>query len=239
LLALRRCVTMQKSDLSLRACGMRKRWALIMLVGLITACVQAKERSRPSLLPTLSSMAPVIACIDAAPHDAKAALTACVKEAGIPFDKVEKEPELPADFKQYVILTWLMLDRDPSRPLKPESLTKAIDYARCIESAAYSDDAFSSRTRKGVEETRLRAEFACKDHPLSIRSLNPNAATLPPDIADRLFAKSVANLAFTYALKVNGWFPNEMRPCFRYLDGRPPSPGCAGKPEPRAPPPPK
>lgn len=218
------------------------RWcrALIMLFGMVMAsCAPAKERSRPSLLPELSNMAPVIGCIDAAPRDAKAVLAACAEQAGIPMDKDEPEPKSLADFKRDVILFWLMLDRDPSRPLKPESFTKAIDYAQCIESVAYSDDAFSSRTRNGVEETRQRAELAYKDHPLSIRSLNPNAATLPSDIADRLFAKSVANLAFTYALKANGWFPNEMRPCFRYLDGRPPSPGCAGKPEPRAPPPPK
>lgn len=218
------------------------RWhrALIMLVAMVMApCAPAKERSRPSLLPTFSSMEPVISCIDAAPRDAKAALSACVDQAGIPIDKPEMDPESLADFKQHVIVTWLMLDRDPNRPLKPESLTKAIDYARCIESAAYADEAFSSRTRMGVEETRLRAELACKDHPLSIRSLNPNATTLPIDIVDRLFAKSVANFAFTYALKANGWFPSEMRPCFRYLDGRPPSPGCAGKPEQRAPPPPK
>ncbi|MBB4641348.1 hypothetical protein HNQ99_001653 [Rhizorhapis suberifaciens] len=218
---------------------MRGRWALIVFVGMAMAsCGQAKERSRPSLLPALSSMAPVIACVDAAPRDAKDALTACVSEAGTPIGRVEQEAESLADFRQLVIITWLMLDRDPSRPLKPESLTKMIDYARCIEAAAYSDDAFSSRTRKGVVETRLRAELACKDHPLSIRSLDLNAVTLPPDIAERLFAKAIANLAFTYALKANGWFPNEMRPCIRYLDGRPPSAGCAGKPEPRLPPPP-
>lgn len=217
------------------------RWCrALMLVGIaMTSCGQAKEWSRPSLLPELSNMAPVIRCIDALPRDAKAELAACAEQAGIPMDRGEPEPKSAADFKRDVILLWLMLDRDPSRPLKPESFTKAIDYARCIESAAYSDDAFSSRTRMGVEETGLRAELACKDHPLSIRSLSPNAANLPPNIAERLFAKFVANLAFTYALKANGWFPNEMRPCFRYLDGRPPSPGCAGKPEPRAPPPPK
>lgn len=214
--------------------------ALIMLVGLAMAsCAQAEDPPRPSLLPELSNMAPVFGCIDAARRDAEAELAACAEQAGIPMDRDEPEPKSLADFKRDVIVFWLMLDRDPSRPLRPESLTKAIDYARCIESAAYSDDAFSSGTRMGVEETRRRAELACKDHPLSIISLNPNAANLPPDIAERLFANSVANLAFTYALKANGWFPNEMRPCFRYLDGRPPSPGCAGKPEPRAPPPPK
>ena len=54
-----------------------------------------------------------------------------------------------------------------------------------------------------------------------------------------MFASGVANMALNYALEANGWFPDEMRPCFRYGDGRPPSIGCAGKPEPRVPPPPR
>ena len=216
------------------------RWLQLALVGMAMASgVLANDQSRPSLLPALSSMAPVMACIEAVSHDTKITLASCAREAGISIDKVEREPESPADFKQQVIFAWLMFNGDPSRPKKAESFARAIDYAQCIESAAYSNPEFSSLTRTGVEETRIRAELACKDHPLSIRNLNPNAVTLPPDMADRMFARSVANLAFAYALKANGWFPNEMRPCIRYADGRPPSAGCLGKPEQRPPPPPK
>ncbi len=238
--ALQYAVIMPSSVLSLR--GQQLIWgrrAQIILGGMAMAsCAQAKEESRPSLLPALSNMASVIACIDAAPRDAKAALAACADQAGIPIEKDVQEPKSLADFKQHVVLVWLMLDRDPDRPLTPETLTKAIDYARCIESVAYADKAFSSRRSKGVEEARFRAELACKDHPLSIRGLRPIDAASSPDLTERLFAKAVANLTFTYALEANGWFPNEMRPCIRYLDGRPPSAGCAGKPEPRAPTPP-
>lgn len=216
------------------------RWAQITLVGMTMAsCAQAKDEPRPSLVPELLRMAPVIACIDAAPRDAWDAITACAKRAGIPVDVNQSEPETATDFKQRAVLTWLMLNRGPNRPLNQETFAKAVDYAKCVETAAYADVQFSSRTRKGVEEARLHADLACKDHPLSLRGLDANGATAAPDLAGRLVANSLANLTLMFALKANGWFPDEMRPCVRYLDGRPPSAGCTGKSEAQPPPPPK
>lgn len=211
----------------------------IIVVGMtIASCGQAKEPSRPSLLPELATMVPVIACIDAAPRGSTRELNDCVNQAGISSSKLQHDPKTLADFKLAVISTWLLLGNDPHRPLKPEALRRAIDYARCVETAAYADDAFSSRMSKGVTKAQIRAELACKDHPLSIMGASPEEVATAPNLPERLFARSLANMALRYALEANGWFPDEMRPCIRYLDGRPPSAGCAGKPERRPPPPP-
>lgn len=216
----------------------RRHGQIIMFAAIIASCARAKEPARPSFLPTLSSMTPVIGCVDNASPEDKAAIKACLQQEKIDLPHVG-DPETKADFEGAVVLGWLMLDRDPKKPLTPASFQKAIDYARCIETAAYRDAAFSSRTRRGVEEARHRAELACKSHPMSIFGLDPNTGASSPDVAERLFANLIGNVAFTYALKANGWFPEEMRPCIRYLDGRPPSAGCAGKPQPPIVAPPK
>lgn len=214
------------------------RIAILTGTAVIASCTQAEESSRPSILPTLTAMEPVLACIDGALLDPSPKLNECFEKAGISLVRPSNEPKTAADFKSLVIGFWLQLDRDPNHPLRIESFPKGLDYAACVETAAYADKAFSSRTEKGVWEAQSRAEDACKSHPLSIRGLKPDEAAATADIADRLYAKALANLAMTYALEANGWYPDEMRPCIRYLDGRPPSAGCAGKPEPHAPPPP-
>lgn len=206
------------------------RWVQLGVAALAMAsCAEAKDKARPSLLPEVAKMGPAFACIEAAPRNEKGALTNCFDQAGIAADKLAHEPISLSDFKQQVVVGWLMLARDPKRPLTPSFLPKAIDYAKCVEGAAYTDAAFSSRTSKGVAAATSRSELACKDHPLSLLKLDPKSADTPPDASERLFASLLARSTLTYALKQNGWFPDDMRPCIRYLDGRPPSAGCKGK----------
>jgi|GEM_PF-1940755 len=220
---------------------MRKiRWVPVVLVVMVSAaCAEAKEPSKPSLLDDLPQLAPVIACIDAAPLDDEAALRACVERTGLPLKDIAHEPKSLNDFKANVLILWIVTNRGADRQKNTASFAEAIDYARCVEKFAYSDKEFSSRTEKGVAAVRARAELHCKDHPLSLRGAYRREGTLPPRTAVMMFASGVANMALNYALEANGWFPDEMRPCFRYGDGRPPSAGCAGKPEPRIPPPPR
>lgn len=215
-------------------------FALVGLLAIIAPDASGGAQ-RLSILPELRAMAPVIACVDAARRDTFAEVNGCVRRAGLSLDKIEPEPKTVADFKVAVITAWLLLDGDPKRPLEPAALGRAIDYAQCIESAAYRDEDFARRTRKGIAQAQMRADAACKDHPLSLTGSSPDVAAARPDASEKLFARAVANLAVGYALEANGWFPDELRPCIRYVDGRPPSAGCAGKPQPlpvRPPPPP-
>lgn len=193
---------------------------------------------RLSILPELRAMTPVIACVDAAPRNDNVEVNGCVRRAGLSLDKIEPEPKTVADFKVAVIAAWLLLGHDPKRPLEPAALGRAIDYAQCIESAAYRDENFARRTGKGIAQAQMRADVACKDHPMSLTGLSPDVSAARPDAREKLFARALANLAVRYALEANGWFPDELRPCIRYGDGRPPSAGCAGKPPLRMRPPP-
>jgi len=215
-------------------------WAPLILGALASAsCAEAKERARPSLLADLPQMAPVIACIDTAPLDDEAAVKACVAPTGLSFEKTVPEPKSLNDFRTKVLLFWMASNRGPDRAKNSGSFLEAIDYARCVERAAYADRDFSSKTRSRVEVAQLRSELACNTHPLSLYRQQPNAGTASPDIFTRMFAKVLASLAMHYALEANGWFPDAMRPCVRYTDGRPPSAGCANERPAPAPPPPK
>ena len=204
----------------------------------LACCAQAKDVERPSLLPEIAKMEPDFACISDAPRDERLALAACFQQAGVASDKLANDPSSLSDFKQVILVSWLMSNRDPNRPLTAAALPRVIDYAKCVEKAAYADEAFSSRSAKGVQTAKIRSELACRDHPLSLRNLDLNGKDQPSDVAERLFANLLANSALTFALKQNGWFPDEMRPCIRYLDGRPPSAGCKGKLQGRPPIPP-
>ncbi len=218
------------------------RWVQIGVAALAMAsCAEAKDKPRPSLLPEVAKMGPVFTCINEASREGQGpGITHCLEAGGIPLERVGPDPKSLNDFKQLVVLSWLYLGRDVKYPLTPETLPKAIDYAKCVEVAAYSDPAFSSRTGKGVAEAKFRSEQACKDHPLTFRKLNGSGRDLPADAAERLFAQALANTALNFALEQNNWFPDEMRECVRYADGRPPSVGCKGKrgTPPVAPPPP-
>lgn len=211
----------------------------ILFAMVLASCAEAKEPAKPSLLDDLPQMAPVIACIDAAQFGDEAALRACVEPSGLPLKRVEHDPKSLNDFKSKVILFWMMSNRGPDRQKNTALFTDAIGYARCVEKAAYSDSEFLSKTEKGVEAARARSELACKNHPLSLHRADPSGRTLPANVVGMMFAKVLANLALNYALEANGRFPQEMRPCVRYLDGRPPSAGCAGKAPILAPPPPR
>jgi len=214
------------------------RFVLILALG-IAFCAEAKPPRRPSLLPYVAELAPLLTCLEPMGSNEKA-IEGCAHEAGI-FEQRSSsaEPTTPDDFKRLIAGIWVLQNRGSSRArLKPELLSRAISYAQCVETAAYSDRDFSSKTAKGLIESERRAEVACKDHPLSLVDVRPAEATALPDISERLFARAVANMTLRYALEANGWFPTELRPCIRYLDGRPPSSGCAGRPEGRPPPPP-
>ncbi len=216
------------------------RLSIFVSGAVLASCGQAMESPRPSILPELARLQPVFDCIEATPQGANSEIESCAKNAGIRVDKLPKEPKKADEFKPLIVASWVYFDHDKTKRLSSKSLPSMIEYARCVETNVYVDRTFSNRTAKGVSEARLRAEIACMEHPLALSGLSPEKAAAIHDPRERMLAKLIANTATTYALEANGWFPNEMRPCIKYLDGTPPSVGCSLNPQPKmaSPPPP-
>jgi hypothetical protein len=200
-----------------------------------TACAEAKKPDRASLLPTFEAMKPVVVCLgNTKPGDNRAAET-CASNGGITLAQSKSDPPTLNDFKLQAVVTWLFLDRDPARRMSATDFDQALDFARCVETAAFADRDFSSRTERGVAAAQIRAEAACREHPLSMMRVSPEAAASGKPIesaAQMMVAKTFSGMSLTYALEANGLMTDAMRPCVRYLDGRPPSRGCKGKPQP-------
>jgi hypothetical protein len=187
-----------------------------------------EQRTRPSILPEIAQMHPVIDCVMSAPSKSEAQI--CLAKGGIEDAKsLPTDPQTVNEFKMLVLSFWLMLDRDPNRQLTSDGLLRSVGYARCVETAAYSNQGFSSRKKQQLEVALARAETACSSHPLSYRSLDPQNFEGATNLNERMFARALANIATKYALEANNWYPEEMRPCIRYLDGRPPSIGCSNE----------
>jgi hypothetical protein len=194
----------------------------------VTSYAKTERRARPSILPEIAQMQPVIDCVISAPSKSEAQI--CLEKAGIEDVKsLPADPKTVNEFKTLVLSFWLMLDRDPNRRLTADWLVHSVDYARCVETAAYSNNGFSSRKKRQLEVALEKAEMACSGHPLSYRALDPQNFEAATNLQERMFARALANIATKYALEANNWYPEEMRPCIRYLDGRPPSVGCSRK----------
>jgi hypothetical protein len=212
---------------------------LSILVGgvVLASCGQAKTPLRPSILPEVAKIQPVFDCIEATPQGANSVIESCVNKAGINIDHVPDEPKRAAEFMPLIIASWVFFDQDKTKRLSSKSLPLMIDYARCVETNAYADRSFSNRTEKGVTQARRRAELACMEHPLALSGLKPEQAATTSNLRERMLANLIASTATTFALEANGWYPDEMRRCVKYLDGRPPSIGCSLNPEPKSTPP--
>lgn len=217
-------------------------WVLLAISAFgATSCAEAKKVDRVSLLPTLAAMRPIIMCLTkASPGDQRAAED-CATAGGIVLTPSTSEPPTINDLRAQLVGMWLYLDRNPARRISVADFDQALDFARCIKSAAFADPSFSSRTERGVAVARLRADAACREHPLSIKHLSPEVVASGKPIENAvqiMLARALSGFAVKYALEANGLITDAMRPCVRYLDGRPPSRGCKGKSQGRIYPPP-
>ena len=202
------------------------RSSLTLLILALPSSGRAATSKRPSLLDDVSKVMPILACFDHTPLDNEPAKVTCAKLYGMSTKADIQDPRTLDDYRLLVVSFWTLLNRGPDREQRTALFPKAADYARCVEAAAYKEPGFSSRIASKVQTSRINAQLACRGRPLSMYGLDPMSTSLPPNAALLSFAKVLSNLAFNYALEVNGWFPDEMRPCLRYI-GRPPSPGCA------------
>lgn len=200
---------------------------LILIAVALASSSRAAEPRPPSLLDDMPRIIQVLSCLDRAPLNDKPASLACAEKYHLSLKANTGDPRSLDDYRLLVASFWVVYNRGPDRQQNTAMFSQAVDYARCVEGAAYKDPDFSSRILSRVQTSRENAQLACKDHPLSMHRLDPLGASLPPNAVMIGFAKALSNLTFNYALEANGWFPDKMRPCLRYADGRPPSAGCA------------
>jgi hypothetical protein len=142
---------------------------------------------------------------------------------------------------------WAGLGRGGTAHLSSENFDSAIDYASCVEKATHALRGLKGKPEDAIGRGRAKADLACANHLLSIYSIAKRyPGILKDEMQDvpqeemkaHILASLFAGMAYNYVIEANGWVLDKMRPCVRYLDGRPPSAGCAGEPELRAPPPP-
>ena len=198
--------------------------------------------AKPSLIPSLVELKPAISCIDAASNESS--VRECLKVQGIASDyKYPDQPRSTEDFKRQTLLTWAILGRGGPH-LSSDHFGSAMDYASCIEMATNALPGLEGEPKKAIGAGMAKAELSCANQSLSVHSLakrHPDllkgeTRDLPiGEIKANVLARIFAAATYRYVIEANGWVTDEMRPCLRYLDGRPPSAGCAGEPELRAP----
>lgn len=201
--------------------------------------------AKPSLIPSLAELKPAISCIDAASNESS--VRECLKIQGVVGDyRYPDQPRTAEDFKRQTLLTWAILGRG-GRHLSSHHFGSAMDYVSCIEKATNALPGLEGEPQNAIGAGIAKAELSCANQSLSVHSvakrhpdiLKGETRDLPMgEMKANLLARIFAAAAYRYVIEANGWVADEMRPCLRYLDGRPPSAGCAGRPELRAPAPP-
>lgn len=216
---------------------MRSLLVILMSVWLALPAFAQTPRSSHGFVDRLQAILPVFACLDEAP----AAPTSlqrvqCLTAAGIAEEALQSDGIAPPA-PEHLLPLAILFGGGEGAQFGLEVQARGLAYARCIEPRA------AATTRAaGRSEASYRAAVAA--------ILSPCHAMLPPDemllredlpqteSATFLLGRAMGNLTIAYHARAGNWFPKALEPCIRYLDGRPPSPGCAGKPIPRAPAPP-
>lgn len=216
---------------------------LLTCVFVFAAGCESDAEAQPSLLPSLAELKPAIFCIDAAPDEN--GVRDCLMKQGITSDyRYPDQPSSSEDFKRQTLLTWATFGRGGAAHLSSSHFASAMEYASCIERATNALKRLEGEPEKAIGLGMAKAEVSCASQPLSVQSvakrhpslLNGQTSDQAREEMKALFlARTFASAAYRYVIEDNGWVTDEMRPCVRYLDGRPPSVGCAREPETRPP----
>lgn len=233
----------------MKAAGTRRATRAALLAACTLAFATGCESSavaKPSLTPSLAELKPAIFCIDAASDES--GVRECLGREGIASDdRWPDQPKSAEDFKRQVLLTWATLGRGSTARLSSHHFDSAVDYATCIEEATNALQGLAGEPKKAIGAGMGKAQLTCADQYLSPPSLakrhpgilGGETGNLPvEEVKAFLLGRIFTAAAYRYVIEANGWVIDEMRPCVRYLDGRPPSASCKGEPEPRAPRPP-
>lgn len=223
-----------------------ERAALLFWTLAFAAACDSNAAAKPTLIPSLVELKPAILCIDAA-LDRDDALE-CLASKGIARDyRYPDQPKSTEDFTRQLLVMWASLGQGGAERLSSQHFDSAVDYATCVERAANALQGLKGKPKEAIGAGKARTEQACAGEALSVHSVaRRNPGILNGDIRDLpqgeaktyLLARIFAGMTYRYIIEANGWVVDEMRPCVRYLDGRPPSVGCAGEPQLRVPSPP-
>jgi hypothetical protein len=203
---------------------------------LLAACSGDAE-AQPSLIPSLKRLRPVIVCVDE--NSGENERLQCGKKIGISKDyRLPDEPKTPSDLTIQAVLTWAALTRGTGEKLSAQQFDEAIEFATCIEQATRTLRSLQSEgdPRNAIGAGHAKTQAACADQYFSSQSmasrhpglLRGELKSIPvSELKAQLLATIFAGAAYRYVIEANGWVTDAMRPCVRYLDGRPPSAGCA------------
>ena len=207
---------------------------------------ESNAEAQPSLLPSLAELRPAIFCIDAATD--KNGVRDCLMKQGITSDyRYPDQPSSREDFKRQTLLMWATLGRGGAAHLSSSHFASAMEYASCIERATNALERLEGERKKAIGLGMAKAEVSCASQPLSVQSVaKRHPSLLNGQTSDQameemkafFLARTFASAVYRYVIESYGWVTDEMRPCVRYLDGRPPSVGCAGETKLPAPAPP-
>lgn len=207
----------------------------------ITAACESNAADKPSLVPLLTELKPAIFCVDAASNETAA--IECLRSYGIAGDgKFSDEPRSSDDFAQRVLVTWAGVGRGGTAHLSSQHFNSAISYATCVETATHSLQGLEGELQNAIAVGNAKVVMSCADELLSVPSVverHPEILTgkslnlSQGEAKGFMLARIFAGAAYKYVIEANGWVRDEMRPCVRYLDGRPPSASCANEPRPR------
>lgn len=217
------------------------RLPLLACIFAFAAGCESNAEAQPSLLPSLAELRPAIFCIDAATDEN--GVRDCVIKQGITNEhRYPDQLSSREDFKRQTLLMWATLGRGGAARLSSSQFASAMEYASCIERATNALERLEGEPKRAIGLGMAKAEVSCASQPLSVQSvakrhpslLNGKTSDQAAEEMKAFFlAQTFASAVYRYVIESNGWVTDEMRPCVRYLDGRPPSVGCAGEPQPK------
>ena len=222
-------------------------WFALIFALIPTSACQGKAAIQPGLVRSLNELEPAVSCVDTALD--KSAAWQCLAHYGVEANyRLPEEPHTVEDFTRMSLVMWATMGSGGSAHLSKELFASAIDYATCVERAADGLGGLSGNADDAISSGQMRVELACASQDLSPQSfakrhpslLSGTKVDVPADEVKAYFlARIFSGAAYRFVIEANHWVTPEMRPCVRYLDGRPPPPSCAGNPPPIAPPPPR
>ncbi|MEP2236367.1 MAG: hypothetical protein ABJM58_11265 [Alteripontixanthobacter sp.] len=225
---------------------MRLAILLIAILALPTsACsAEAEPQDQITLLPHVLAMRPIVACIEdhvassekdeiwvggspQGPAHDREMLRRC-SEGHLELNERDIDEQSPGYYQQAIFSSMMFIFGDKHNHLTANDFDSAVDFAKCVESTAFSLPGFSSRNNRGLSVAIRQAELSCSEHPLALKPMQPAEASAPENARAIMFANFVSNANLRYILEKMGWSPERkpqvINPLNRPIAPPPPAP---------------
>ena len=178
------------------------------------ACAEEVDTDNRSLVPSLQELESAILCLDRA--DGEEAQQACYVSSGLPLE-LSRDQKSIEYYQQSPLRLWAFMDTDSNQDITSADYKNALTFAKCVEDEVFSNPGFASGDANQLRQARFDADYSCQGLTLSA------AEARELEIGDPKFVtvaldKMLAGAAIMYALEVNDWVPDEMRPCVHSID---------------------